>query len=74
MGRIAHTRTDLAPEGMVFVEGELWHARSRNGSVPSNTPVRIVAANGLKLVVEPETPVAAPPEAVEVGADTRKLG
>jgi membrane-bound serine protease (ClpP class) len=73
VGRTAYTRTDLAPEGMVFVEGELWHARSRNGSVPSNTSVRVVAANGLKLVVEPETPVTAPLEEVEAGADTRKL-
>jgi membrane-bound serine protease (ClpP class) len=68
VGRVAETRTDLAPEGMVFVEGELWHAVSANGSIPSGQPVRVVAAEGLRLKVLPETP----PNGTE--AATRNLG
>jgi membrane-bound serine protease (ClpP class) len=68
VGRIAQTRTDLAPDGMVFVEGELWHARSVDGSIPSGQAVRVVAANGLQLQVMPE-PAAKAGEAM----DTRKL-
>jgi membrane-bound serine protease (ClpP class) len=66
VGRIVQTRTDLSPEGMVFAEGELWHAVSANGSVPSGQPVRVVAAEGLLLKVVPV--------AEGEGADTMKLG
>lgn len=55
VGKIAQTRTDLAPEGTVFVSGELWRAVSENGSIPSGQPVRVVAAEGLRLRVTSET-------------------
>ncbi len=55
VGKIAQTRTDLAPEGMVYVEGELWHAVSTDGSIPSGQPVRVVGADGLSLRVMRET-------------------
>jgi membrane-bound serine protease (ClpP class) len=64
VGRLAQTRTDLAPEGMVFVEGELWHAVSVDGHIPSGQPVRVVGANGLLLRVMPE---------VSEGVETKKL-
>ena len=64
VGRLALTRTDLAPEGMVFVEGELWHAVSTNGNIPSGQPVRVISANGLILTVRPELPA---------GVETQKL-
>jgi membrane-bound serine protease (ClpP class) len=54
VGSIGRTRTDLAPEGMVFVEGELWQAKTVDGSIPSGAPVRVLAANGLTLLVTPE--------------------
>ena len=54
VGQLAETRTDLAPEGMVFVAGELWQAMSNNGSVPSGQKVRVVSVDGLRLHVEPE--------------------
>jgi membrane-bound serine protease (ClpP class) len=57
LGNIGQARTDLAPEGMVFVAGELWSAISTDGSIPSGQPVRIVAVNGLKLSVVPAVPV-----------------
>ncbi len=66
VGRIAETRTELSPQGMVFVSGELWNAVSANGPIPSGQPVRVVGAQGLQLTVRPET------EAGE-GIETKKL-
>jgi membrane-bound serine protease (ClpP class) len=53
-GRLAYARTDIAPSGMVFVEGELWQAYTQDGSIPSGSPVRVVATEGLTLRVRPE--------------------
>jgi membrane-bound ClpP family serine protease len=82
-GRLAYARTDIAPEGMVFVEGELWHAYTEGGAIPSGRPVRVVATEGLKLRVRPDMGAGNGHEpAVEVevaaaspaeGVDTRKL-
>ena len=81
VGRLAYARTDIAPAGMVFVEGELWQAYTDDGPILSGSPVRVVAAEGLTLRVRPEpsagnghTPTvdlaaASPAEGVE----TRKL-
>lgn len=52
VGSLAETRTDLAPEGMVFIQGELWNARSIDGSLPSGEKVRVVATDGLTLDVK----------------------
>jgi membrane-bound serine protease (ClpP class) len=52
IGDIAETRTDLAPTGMVFVDGELWNATSLDGSIPSGQRVEVVAADGLQLKVK----------------------
>lgn len=57
VGNIGQTRTDLAPDGMVFVSGELWGAVSMGGSIPPGQQVRIVAVNGLKLSVVPDVQV-----------------
>lgn len=73
VGRLAMTRSELSPEGMVFVEGELWQATSDNGAIPSGQPVRVVAADGLRLKVRREVATAAPAEEALVGVETRKL-
>jgi membrane-bound serine protease (ClpP class) len=54
VGSVAETRTDLAPQGMVFVQGELWNARSVDGSLPSGQKVRVVGTEGLTLNVKRE--------------------
>jgi membrane-bound serine protease (ClpP class) len=66
VGKTAETRTDLAPEGMVFVDGELWHAVSTDGHVPSGQRVQVVATEGLRLKVRPLFTESE-------GAETRKL-
>ena len=51
--QVGVARTDLAPEGKVFVHGEIWEARAAE-PVPSGTRIRVRDVHGLKLVVEPE--------------------
>lgn len=48
-------RTDLDPEGKVFVHGELWRARA-DAPVSAGAPVEIVAVEGLKLEVRAVMP------------------
>lgn len=46
-------QTDLAPEGMVFIHGELWRAVSADGApLSAGTPVRVLAARDLTLIVQ----------------------
>jgi membrane-bound serine protease (ClpP class) len=55
IGAVGEARTDIDPEGKVFVQGELWnaHARSRVG-LGEHVVVRKV--EGLELEVEKERP------------------
>ena len=51
LGSEGVARTDLSPEGMVFVQGELWRARVKDGSIPRGARVEVMAVEGLSLVV-----------------------
>jgi membrane-bound serine protease (ClpP class) len=57
LGQRGHVRQALDPEGMVFVEGELWTATTVGEPVPVGTAVEVVGVEGLRLHVRP---VAAP--------------
>jgi membrane-bound serine protease (ClpP class) len=52
VGEIGVARTALAPEGTVFVHGELWSARA-TAHIPEGERVRVREVNGFQLVVEP---------------------
>jgi len=53
IGEVGKVVEDLTPEGVVKVHGELWKARSRDGSVIRvGEKVRVVEVNGLTLTVE----------------------
>jgi len=52
VGEIGVARTELGPEGKVFVHGELWNASAKT-PVPIGSRVRVAAINGLHLIVEP---------------------
>ena len=52
VGQLARVRSALDPEGTVFVEGELWNARSAALAGPGE-PVRILSVDGMCLEVEP---------------------
>jgi membrane-bound ClpP family serine protease len=47
-------RGDLHPLGVVYAAGEEWTARTRDGRlVPRGSDVRVLAQEGLTLIVEP---------------------
>jgi membrane-bound serine protease (ClpP class) len=46
-------QTDLAPEGRIFIRGEVWEAQAAQ-PIPTGTRVRVRGMQGLKLIVEPE--------------------
>jgi membrane-bound serine protease (ClpP class) len=54
VGGIGRTRTPLASDtpGQIDARGEIWRAVSRT-ALPADAPVRIVAIDGLTLLVEP---------------------
>jgi membrane-bound serine protease (ClpP class) len=56
VGRVAVVERELAPEGFVLVDGELWRARLRGGEgvARARESVRVVGASGYALEVERE--------------------
>ena len=54
VGATARTVSALTPEGQVQVNGELWRARTSGAEIVApGAEVRILALEGLTLVVEP---------------------
>ena len=53
IGAIGVARSDLAPTGTVFVDGELWSAETEDGAIPSGERVRVEQVRGLHLLVRP---------------------
>lgn len=56
IGALAQVRSDLDPEGTVFLYGERWRARTTGDSVPQGETVRVLAVDGFELIVAPVTP------------------
>ncbi len=53
IGEIGEAKTAIGQEGSVQVAGELWSARSKNGTViPPGEPVRVIGREGFTLEVE----------------------
>jgi membrane-bound serine protease (ClpP class) len=57
LGKVADVRTALDPEGLVFVESELWRARTLGAPVAPGQQVLVVRVEGLLLFVEPQPTV-----------------
>jgi len=55
VGRLGVTRSALAPEGQVLIDGELWRAVSQDGTVAAGEPVQVAAIDGLTLKVTRST-------------------
>ncbi len=51
IGLVAQARTELDPQGTVFVKGELWDATAVGGPIERGEPVEIVAVEGFRLRV-----------------------
>jgi membrane-bound serine protease (ClpP class) len=54
VGLIGEVRSDLDPEGGVYVKGSMWRARSMDGPIPKGRRVRVRGIDGLILRVEEE--------------------
>jgi membrane-bound serine protease (ClpP class) len=54
VGLLGEVRTDLDPEGGVYVKGTMWRARSMDGHIPRGARVRVRGVDGLILRVEQE--------------------
>jgi len=46
-------QTLIAPRGIAYAGGEAWSARSAGPEIAPGSPVRVVAVDGLELIVEP---------------------
>ncbi|MBV7338198.1 nodulation protein NfeD [Chloroflexi bacterium TSY] len=54
VGKLATVHQELAPQGRVHFDSQLWFAQLRSSQkVPAQQPVRIVGMDGLTLIVEP---------------------
>jgi membrane-bound serine protease (ClpP class) len=53
IGLRGRAQTAIAPEGMVMVRGELWHARSQM-NIAQGEGVRVLGLDGLTIAVEAE--------------------
>lgn len=53
IGMVGEARQDLDPEGLVFVDGALWRARSVAGRIEAGRAVEVVRIEGLLLHVRP---------------------
>ncbi len=51
-GLVGVAKTNLSPEGYVFVRGELWRAVARHGSISKDKKVKVVDVDNLTLIVE----------------------
>jgi membrane-bound serine protease (ClpP class) len=53
VGMIGEAKTDIAPEGTVLTKGTLWRARTMETGIAAGSKVRVMATEGLLLLVEP---------------------
>jgi membrane-bound serine protease (ClpP class) len=53
VGTFGEAKTDISPEGTVLTRGTLWRARTMETGIAAGERVRIMATEGLTLLVEP---------------------
>ena len=53
VGTVGVAKTDIAPEGTVVTKGALWRARTMEMGIEAGSKVKIMATEGLVLLVEP---------------------
>jgi len=57
IGRVVTLEQPLGPEGRVWLEGEVWHARAES-PLPAGTRVRVTGFDGLTVLLAPQEPAA----------------
>jgi membrane-bound serine protease (ClpP class) len=55
IGQVGEARTDLNPQGTVFVAGSWWTAEAVDGEVKAGEPIEVVGVQGLHLKVRRKT-------------------
>ena len=53
VGATGTAQTIISPTGIAYAGGESWSARTSGTEIGAGTPVRVVAVDGLELIVEP---------------------
>jgi membrane-bound serine protease (ClpP class) len=53
VGATGIAKSDIGPNGIAYVAGEEWSARSESGAIPKGSGVRVKRKDGLSLIVEP---------------------
>ena len=59
VGAAGTAQTVIGPTGIAYAGGESWSARTLGAAIGAGTPVRVVAVDGLELIVEPSAGAAA---------------
>ena len=52
LGKVGITKTDLTPEGTIFVHGERWQASTKSKSIKEGEEVEVLEVKGLNLIVK----------------------
>ncbi|MEK6647114.1 MAG: nodulation protein NfeD, partial [Candidatus Firestonebacteria bacterium] len=52
IGKEGDARSDIAPEGRVYVAGEEWTAYIEGGTITKGEKIKVIGINGVKLKVE----------------------
>jgi membrane-bound ClpP family serine protease len=53
VGATGVAKSDIGPNGVAYVAGEDWSARSEGGAIAKGSGVRVKRTDGLSLIVEP---------------------
>jgi membrane-bound serine protease (ClpP class) len=53
VGAIGVAKSDIGRNGVAYVAGEEWSARSESGAIPKGSELRVKRKEGLSLIVEP---------------------
>jgi membrane-bound serine protease (ClpP class) len=67
VGSVAVARSDLDPQGIVFLKGERWRAIAEDGPIREGERVRITDVRGLTLTVRRAEPAGQPQEGAHDG-------
>lgn len=65
IGKQGKTLTQMAPGGLVIVDGHRWHAETEGQMLDPGEPVQIIAFKGNRVVVRPFDPKAPEPSLSE---------
>ncbi|MEA2087580.1 MAG: nodulation protein NfeD [Candidatus Caldatribacteriota bacterium] len=52
LGKMGITKTDLTPEGTIFVHGERWQASTKGEKIKEGEEVEVLEVKGLNLIVK----------------------